>query len=282
MSRWLIERAEARVTVQAKSNAAKELVEIALNGMRAKPVLKSQGVRLSVAGQEGAWEIQDHETDIRRKLDMPGDLIYHLTDRIVHYVADKVESKHCLHAASVAIGDRALMIPANSGAGKSSLTSWLVANGFQYLSDELILLNDERHIEGVSRPIQIKPNGLNAIQYLLKDPDAILPGKLANALTIENLGGECSALTEHSLGLMIFPQYRKKGDFSFTEIRSAQAGLRLMENHINARNLAGHGFRVMMSMIRATPCYALEYGGFDKLPSDFAEQIRRLLASNTV
>ena len=277
MRRYLIERAGVKVTVRVKSAAAAELVEDALAGMRAKPVSKAQGIKLTVGGDEGGWQLRDHSTDVRRKLPNPGDLIYHLTDRIVFHIADQASGSHCLHAAAVSHHANALVIPANSGAGKSTFTSWLVANGFDYITDELIIVDADQKIDGLARPIQIKAHGIAAIEPLLKIPEAIYPGKLANAVPVTALGGNTSELAQHRLGLMIFPRYKKGAPYSFEKLSSAQAGMNLMANHVNARNLEGHGFRAMMAMIRATPCYALEYGGFDSLPSDFAAELKALL-----
>ena len=130
MTRWLIDRANTQITVRAKSEAAQKIVEVALSGMRAIRVGNAHGIKLTVDGNEEEWRLRDHSTNVRRKLSNTGDLIYHLTDRIVFHIADQVSDKHCLHAASVCMGENALMIPANSGAGKSSFTTWLVANGF--------------------------------------------------------------------------------------------------------------------------------------------------------
>ncbi len=280
MQRWLIDRAGVKITVRAKSDATKQLVEVALAGMRPESIGKAQGIKLTVTGEEGDWHLRDHHSDIQRKLANPGDLIYHLTDRIVFHIADKVSEKHCLHAAAVSYKSRALVIPANSGAGKSSFTTWLVANGFDYITDELILIDNDLTIDGLGRPIQIKAHGIDAVQSQLNSIDGIYKGKLANAVPVSSLGGEVSELAEHPLGLLVFPQYKKDLEYSFTKLSSADAGMRLMANHVNARNLEGHGFKAMMQMIRNTPCYSLDYGGFDKLPNDFSAQLKSLVEAS--
>lgn len=282
MTRWLIERAGVQITIRTKSEAAKKLVEVALQGMRPQRVNKAQGIKLTVSGSEDEWRLQDHSNDVKRKIAHSGDLIYHLTDRIVFHIADKVSDRHCLHAASVSYNGNALVIPANSGAGKSSFTTWLVANGLDYLTDELILMDDNFRIDGLARPVQIKSHGIEAIQHLLveKDPQegpVFYPGKMANAVPVTSLGGQVSQAAEHQLKLMVFPQYKKGSEFEFTRLSSAEAGMSLMANHVNARNLEGHGFKAMMKMIRQTPCYSLEYGGFNRLPSDFPQQLKDLL-----
>jgi hypothetical protein len=278
MARWLLDRAGVKLTIHTKSDKAKALIDLAFEAMITERVKTTQGVKLSVKRDKGEWVLEDHETKLRRKLKQPGDLIYHLTDRIVFHLADKAEGVHCLHAGSVAKNGRALVIPANSGAGKSSFTTWLSANGFDYLTDELILIDSDRMLQGVARPIQIKPHGIDAVQSLIIDHDKVQPGKFANALPVSCLGGSLSNQLHHQLSLFIFPQYKKGSGFEFKKLSSADAGMKLMANHVNARNLEGHGFREMMDIIRNTPCYSLEYGGFDKLPADFAQQLETLLA----
>lgn len=277
MSRWLIERGGIQITVNAKSVEAEELVLAALSMMRPQQVKIGQGIKIAVDFEDQQWVLRDKASNIHRQIKQPGDLIYHLTDRIVFHIADKSDNTYCLHAASVSVGEHALVIPANSGAGKSSFTTWLAANGFAYLTDELILVDKEHRISGVGRPIQIKSHGLKAIQSLLAKPDLVFPGKLANAVTIEALNGRVSDLSSHRLAMMIFPQFNKDSDFELNKLSSAEAGMRLMGNYVNARNLEGHGFREMMAIIRKTPCYSLEYGGFDKLPTDFTEQLTAML-----
>jgi len=280
MARWLIDMAGVKVTVKARKGAAKNIVELALAAIPTERVSSTRGIKLSVKHDDGAWELIDHSNKLRRKLTAPGDVIYHLTDRIVFHIADQAGGVHCLHAAAVAQNNCALVIPANSGAGKSSFTTWSVAQGFGYVSDELILLTDDGQLEGVARPIQIKAHGLAAVDHLIKDKSLVQKGKFVTALPIACLGGAHVAVAKQQLTAMLFPKYKKGSEFSFERLSAAVAGMNLMANHVNARSLEGHGFRAMMNLIRSTPCYSLEYGGFDKLPTDFPNQLQALLKND--
>jgi len=277
MACWLIDKANVQVSVKTKSKEAHELINIALSAMQPQRVNKAQGIKITVKYRDNEWHIDDRSEGLSRKLNASGDLIYHLTDRIVFHIANQAKSAHCLHAASVAKNGSAMMIPANSGAGKSTFTTWLASNGFDYITDELILIDADRQLEGIARPIQIKANGIDAIKSLVKKPELIQTGKFANALPLECLGAKVSEQHKHRLALVVFPQYRQGAAYSFCELSSAAAGMRLMANHVNARNLQGHGFREMMAIIRSTQCYSLDYGGFDTLPSDFSRQLESLL-----
>lgn len=277
MPSWLIEKGGVQVTVKTSSDEAHALIEMALSAMQAKLVKTTAGIKVSVKYKDEAWHIKDHAEGVSRKLTQPGDLIYHLTDRIVFHIADKSQNVHCLHAAAVAKNGCAVVVPANSGAGKSTFVTWLAHNGYDYLTDELILVDAQRQIEGVARPIQIKAHGLGAIQPLLVDPSLVQPGKFATAIPLEAIGAKVSEQRTHRLSTIVFPQYKKGEAYSLTKLSSAQAGMSLMANHVNARNLAGHGFRDMMDIIRGTDCYSLVYGGFDTLPADFSQQLESRL-----
>lgn len=286
MARWLIDLAGVKLTVKAKDGPARDIVELALSAMQTERVKTTYGIKLTVKHSDEGWELIDHSNNLRRKLTQPGDVIYHLTDRIVFHVADKAKDVHCLHAAAVANNGHALVIPANSGAGKSSFTTWLVANGFDYLTDELILvdektrLGDKAQLDGIARPIQIKAHGLDAIDHLFQDRSLVQKGQFANALPVACLGGTQVAASKQTLSVFVFPKYQQGSTYSFEKLSGAEAGMRLMANHVNARSLAGHGFRAMMNLIRNTPCYSLDYGGFDTLPADFTEQLITLLGAS--
>jgi hypothetical protein len=276
MARWLIDMAGVKITVRATLGPARDVAKLALSSMHYERVNSTQGIELNLTFKDDVWELVDRSNNLRRKLNQSGDVIYHLTDRIVFHLADKAKDVHCLHAAAVAYGENALVVPANSGAGKSTFITWLTAIGFEYLTDELILVDSQGVLEGLARPIQIKFHGLEAIDHLLVNPELVQKGKFATALPVESLDGK-SANEPKKLALFIFPKYQKDAEFCFEKLSSAEAGMRLMANHVNARNLEGHGFRAMMNLIRNTPCYSLEYGGFDTLPSDFSSQLEALL-----
>ncbi len=278
MIRWLLDADELKITIEVSGQSTQALLGNALADLRLVPTNASEGFVLSVTELAAdRWELNDASEPITRELKTPGDLIYHLSDRVIFHLADNLRERHCLHAAAVELGAAgACVIPAHSGAGKSSLTAWLVANGFPYLTDELILIDRSHQITGVARPIQIKTPGLAVVSALLDEGSEIHQGELANAITATMLGGSAGDHSPLGIGLFLFPQYSPSADFSLAKLNSADAGMRLMSNHVNARNLQDHGFRTMMKLIRETPCYSLEYGGYDKLPKDFSNQLAAL------
>lgn len=74
-----------------------------------------------------------------------------LYTHIVETLIPKLES---LHAASIAIGNKACLFAGISDAGKSSLCTKAILSGFKYLSDEFSLLSEQGTITAFPRPLQ--------------------------------------------------------------------------------------------------------------------------------
>jgi hypothetical protein len=67
----------------------------------------------------------------------------------------KRRGKYGVHAAAVARNGRSLLLPGTSGAGKSTLTIALIRSGFDFLGDDITLLDDGDGIEILAVPEKI-------------------------------------------------------------------------------------------------------------------------------
>ncbi|MCP4088653.1 MAG: hypothetical protein GY746_02515 [Gammaproteobacteria bacterium] len=278
MTSWLIKRSDISITVHADGETACNLVETTLSGMRPEYVDAASGMELTVSASNDDWCLLDHSTDKRLKLNSTGGLIYQLTDHIVTHLADNIVSKLCLHAASVSLHNHAIIIPATSGSGKSLLTAWLTANGFDFITDELTFMDDNFSIDGLARPILIKSHGLDAVTPLLKSNGDAYPGRHVTAIPVAGFGGKTCQSSTNKLGMILFPTYRESAGFELRKMAAGtDASMKLIANQLNAKNLGGTGFRSMIQMIRSTPLYTLTYGGFHKLPDDFTLQLKNIL-----
>jgi HprK-related kinase A len=82
-------------------------------------------------------------------------------------------SQHILviHAACVARGDRAAILPAPPGSGKSTLCAALVNRGWRLLSDELTLIRlDTGEVMGLARPVNLKNASIDVIRAYAPRP----------------------------------------------------------------------------------------------------------------
>lgn len=266
LSYWSIERAGRSVTVAfAKGIDAQRLFGAVFADFGLQAVAKVQGVLLAVQAADDGWHIVDQSVVETRRVETVGDLIYFLSDKIIFHLANVIDQGHCLHAACVAKGDDAYILPGNSGNGKSSLTCWMVANGYDYVTDELTILLGNNRVSSVPRPIQIKSAGLSVIKPLLCQENDYIAGHFANAVSATALGGRCATVVELNLRAIIFPVYESGVDLSYQPLAPAAVAMELMGSHINARNVDQHGFRFMADTARQIPAHRLHYGGFEQL-----------------
>jgi len=171
-----------------------------------------------------------------------------------------------MHAAAASRDGRVLMFPGTSGAGKTTLTAWLIASGFAYLTDELALVRDQtRTVEALTRPLNVKPTGVGALPpgsdegggwAQMRSPVSLLRRPpLASVARADEPSPVLTAI--------VFPRYDATAGARLEPVAAARAGLRLMGCLLNARNLPEHGFPDVAALARDVPSYELTYGAFD-------------------
>lgn len=193
-----------------------------------------------------------------------GDSCYHL--------ADRSQGGLLFHAATLSWQGRAVMLPGTIGAGKTTLAAWLLCQGFDYLTDELVfIVHDDTAVQALARPLNFKCAGRAVWQSLL--PPATDLSDLLGSTTTDLVPPEwfnpqptlAGPPRPTPLNLIIFPRFQPNAEFNLHLLTKAQAGLELMQCLVNARNLPGHGFDDISRLARAVPAYRLTYAGFDQL-----------------
>jgi hypothetical protein len=178
-----------------------------------------------------------------------------------------------LHAAALSRNGKGILIPGQSGSGKTSLSTWLAARGFNYLTDEFVFIaHGSNNMQAFARPPNVKTRGIESALANFFDMDkhghrtvrteqvAMIPPRLLNP---------DNALEDACVDLILFPRFVKGAEFQLEKLTTAKAGLALMASLVNARNLAGHGFGEAVRLVRQTRSYRLEYGGFQQLDETF-------------
>jgi hypothetical protein len=247
--------------------ASRSLILEALGDLTISNEAESQPIRKLVVttkqGKDLDWTLVDTHRNQTVSGKHLGDFSYHLTDSLVFHFSDQITSAFCLHAAAVEIDGRAIILVGQSGAGKSSLTAWLVAQGAKYITDELTVVTPDGLVMGLSRPIQIKAKGIGVVSSMLTQGRA-LEGQLVSGLSSKVLGSSCvNQGKKIPLGLIVFPQYSPYSMFAMNPLSSGEAGLEIMQSFVNARHLERFGFEALMKLVKVTPCCGLSYSSFD-------------------
>ena len=189
-----------------------------------------------------------------------------LMDTSIYNLADKCSSGMLFHAACLSWKGKGVMLPAQSGHGKTTLSAWLLSNGFDYLTDELVYmpLNSLR-ATCFGRPLNVKYGSRDIINELLgdnRDDTSIIRGPIA-MLVPPTLIRTDNQPVEPDVNMIFFPGYRADAEFSLEKLSPAQTGMSMMACLVNARNLPGDGFKATVNLARQVPAYSISYPDFD-------------------
>lgn len=171
------------------------------------------------------------------------------------------------HAGSVAYAGGGLILPAPSGSGKSTLVAGLVAAGFQYLSDEVAVLDPAAlRLLPFAKSLCIKAGARDALRPLYPE--------LATAIPRRRFGGESvwyltpSPDSSPSAPLpvrhVVLPRYCPGVVTALRPIARSAALQRLLEQSFNIRGHGALGVGRLVEMLRQARCYGLSVGSLDQ------------------
>ncbi|MBT0963928.1 HprK-related kinase A [Denitromonas iodatirespirans] len=179
-----------------------------------------------------------------------------------------------IHAAAVAHGDRAAILPAPPGSGKSTLCAALVNRGWRLLSDELTLVSLETgEIQALARPVNLK----NASIQIMRDfaPQAVFgptiqdTSKGAVALMQAPASSVAQAGTPARPTWIVLPKYAPGTEAALTPMAQGEAFLSLADNAMNYHILGEQGFHAIGRLIDDCPSYRFTYSHLDDAIATF-------------
>lgn len=227
-----------------------------LDRCRSVPVLRRPLVRFSVDGRA------PHE-------DMPAEQALPVLEWGLNLVI--ALRSHCylmLHSAVVAMNDKAMLLPAAPGHGKTTLCAGLSIRGWRLLSDEFGLLRPRttRAIP-VPRPMALKNESIGVIRQF--DADAHIGPETPNTRkgTVAHLRPphDSVALADRSADVswIVFPRWVSGSDCILTELPKSEAFMLLASNAFNYELLGEAGFDTVTDLIANARCLEFVYSDLD-------------------
>ena len=173
-----------------------------------------------------------------------------------------------LHASSLEVGGRALILPGNPGCGKSTLTAGLLARDWSYLCDEFAL------IDPVTRQIHPFPRAL-----CMKEPSFAVVDRLGLRLSrqtpyhkatkgrvafLNPLDVRTDVVGQPSpVRWVVFPNYVPGASPTLEPMTRSQAAYELARQCFNFRAHEGRAVDVLADVVRGAKCYQLTAGDID-------------------
>lgn len=169
-----------------------------------------------------------------------------------------------LHAGALALGERAVIMAATPGSGKSTLSAALMLSGFRLLSDEFGVLDPETgNLLPMLKPVALKNRSIDVIRSFSDDVwlgptfKATRKGDVAHLAPDE---ASVSAVRQSAKpALVIFPKYEAGTELSLKPQAPEQAFARLAFNSFNYPLLGPVSFGAVADVAACCPAYELRY-----------------------
>jgi hypothetical protein len=168
------------------------------------------------ASSSGAYELSRDGSTFVDDLSLD-EAIWWLGRELSDLIAVRATDYVFVHAGAVAHEGRAIVMPGESHAGKSTLVAALVRAGAVYLSDDFAPIDAAGMVHPYARPLSLRPQGPAQVDY-----------------DVDSLGG-VAGVEPVPLGMVVLTRYRQGADWRPRRLSAGDAVLALMANTVRAR-----------------------------------------------
>jgi HprK-related kinase A len=178
------------------------------------------------------------------------------------------------HSAVLAKDDRAVLLPAPPGSGKSTLCAALMLSGWRLLSDEIALIAlTTPMITPFVRPISLKNTSIEIVARRFEG--AVFTPPVAETIkgTVAQLKPTVASVRQSEVpaksAWIIFPKYMPNSPLNLKAMVKAEAMVELAGNSFNLPALGVVGYRALASLVDQSFCGRLEYSHLDEAIQTF-------------
>jgi HprK-related kinase A len=189
-------------------------------------------------------------------------------------IATQMNQYLAIHAAVVERGGRAMLLPGEPGAGKSTLCAGLVYRGWRLLSDELALIVPAtRELVALARPISLKNESIAVMRRFAPDAVQSEPaiGTIKGTIVLSRPPADSFARVDEPArpGWIVFPSYQAGAPADLRARPKSECFIELAANALNYSTLGAQGFETLGEIVGRSGCFEFAYG-------DLEEGVRRL------
>lgn len=174
-----------------------------------------------------------------------------------------------LHAGGVVRDGIACVLPASPESGKTTLTAGLVVRGFEYLTDEAVVLADDGATTPYPKPLSVD-RGSQSLFPELEPPAAPgLPqlgpevGDRQWQVPVASVGKGIVAQAGCRAGFVVFPKYDQRARTSLVTMTRGEALVELAKNTFGFRDRGRDALDVLAVVARGAECFRLAVGDLD-------------------
>jgi hypothetical protein len=211
------------------------------------------GGQVAMVDGEQVWATSD-----------PNELLPSLEWSINNTAAQRLGRHYLLlHAGSMALGDRGLVLSAPSGSGKSTLVAGLLADGFSYLSDEVAVLEPESlRLLPFPKSVCVKLGSRETLIPLFPSLAADASGRRFSGSSIWYVTPKPDAWPTAPVPVryVLFPRYVAGAETRLEPLPRPAALANLLAQSFSAKQHGARAIAQTVEMLRGADCYALTIG----------------------
>ena len=174
-----------------------------------------------------------------------------------------------IHAAVVARGENALLLPGRPGAGKSTLCAALINRGWRLLSDEMALIDPlTGSVTPIPRPVSLKNASIDVIQRFA--PEAVF-GPVINDThkgTVAHIKAPEASIQQKNdkavIRWVVFPEYHKGSALEISRANSARVLMDLVGQTFNFGTLGLSAFQALNDIVNQAEPLHFRYSDLEE------------------
>jgi HprK-related kinase A len=199
----------------------------------------------------------------------PHRLAYLLVEAALNWCIRQTVSNVILHAATVEREGLAVILPAPSSSGKSTLCAALVTRGWRLLSDEHAVLRPaDGRLQPIARPISLKNESIGLIRQWAPDGHFSPAFSWAIGEDIVYLRPPADSIaraTETARpALIVAPAYRAGAPVTLQPLGKSETFRLLVDNCMNYHTTQRCGFDAIAGLVDSCAAWRLSYGTLEQ------------------
>jgi HprK-related kinase A len=184
-----------------------------------------------------------------------------------------------LHAAVLERHGRAVILPGDPGAGKSTLAAALMLSGWRLLSDELAVIDrDDGLLVPLARPVSLKNQSIDIIRGHAAHAVFGDTARDTHKGTVSHLRASADSVARRGerarAAHVVFPRWRAGAAVLLRPRPKAGAFMHLANHAFNYSLLGRLGFELNAALIDTCDCWDFEYSRLDDALRSFEELVR--------
>ena len=191
-------------------------------------------------------------------------------------IATQAHQYLIIHAASLEKDGQGVIITAPSGSGKSTLSAYLVAQGWQLLSDEHALVElTTLTMPSLNRPINLKNDAIDVIAPFFSQTDFSARVMTNHKGRISLLKPAMQPLHKVTPTLLVFIQYNPDEVLFVEPVDKALALTEVIHNSFNLGLLNRQGFMTARDLTTACDALYIEYSDLSACEAQLRQALLR-------